>query len=617
MQDILDTFLDPPHEYTLVPFWLLNDELDESELRRQIDEFQAHGVYAFIPHPRIGLPESISFVSSQYFHFLRICVEHAAQRGMFVFLYDEGMYPSGSCSGQVVAENPIYAARCIQRRKPGNTEADEEIIFEDSSWAYVHCRSNGTIRGLHWGTDDGEPNAPPAADLLNPEAMACFRRLVLDRHYDELGKFFGDTIRGFFTDEPSMLGRNARKDALPWTWGFETVLEKHTGADFRPHLPALFDASHPDHLDVVRTYNGVPRKRLIETYYAPYSAWCESHQIALTGHPAGPCDIEVLRYFHIPGQDVVWRYVEPFKPNALEGEQSTMAKCSASAQRLFRRKRNLNECFGAYGWEFSYDEMKWITNWLLVRGVNLLVPHAFYYSIRGERRKERPPDVGPNSPWWKDYKRYADFCRRMCWLLSEGEHICDIAVLGDDDRLPWDAARILFETQHDFTYINRTTLLENAEITPKGVAIGNSFFSLLIVDGETFWNEELGRKLSVLVDSGRVVAYGKKDFNPPLSKTAHNAGTLEKLVAELTCPDVRLHPKNPGLRYIHIRHELRDFYIFANEAAESIAGELCVAAETDDREWWDPETGKVVSKSVDKLILAPYQMLVLACARKR
>ena len=80
------------------------------------------------------------------------------------------------------------------------------------------------------------------------------------------------------------------------------------------------------------------------------------------------------------------------------------------------RRRNSNECFGAYGHEFTWQEMKWLVDWCFLRGVNLLIPHAFYYSLRGPRRAERPPDVGQHSPWWDDYRRFAAYCRRLCWL---------------------------------------------------------------------------------------------------------------------------------------------------------------------------------------------------------
>ena len=94
----------------------------------------------------------------------------------------------------------------------------------------------------------------------------------------------------------------------------------------------------------------------------------------------------------------------------------------------------------------------------------MLIPHAFYYSIRGPRFDERPPDVGPNSSWWNDYKKFADYCRRLCWLNTDSEHICNVAILGEADRLPWRAAKVCFQNQRDFNYLE-TRDLTVAEIS--------------------------------------------------------------------------------------------------------------------------------------------------------
>jgi hypothetical protein len=601
---LFDRFVNAPREYTLIPFWLLNDELSEEELKRQIDDFEAHGVYGFIPHARMGLPETIGFMSEAWLHFTKVCVEYAAQKGMYVILYDEGMYPSGSCAGQVVAVNPRHAARCVERRKKGEALGEnEELIVEDATWAYVHCRSMGTIRGVHYGEDDGQPGAPPAGDLLNPEAMASFRRLVLDRHYEALKEHFGKTVIGVFTDEPSILGRNPKKDVRPWTWGLEAYLQTYLGYDFVPHLAALWDGQYPDAERYRRDFSRAVDRRFEEVYYAPYGKWCEDHGVALTGHPAGPDDIGVMKYFQIPGQDIVWRYIEPFKDKSLEGDQSTMAKCSVSALRHYGGKRNANECFGAYGWEFTYDEMRYITNWLFVRGVNLIIPHAFYYSLRDKRRDERPPDVGPNSSWWKEYKSYADFVRRLSWLLSNGRHVCSFAILGRPNALPWRAARVMFETQHDFNYLDTDTLRTQCVISDKAVTIRDMTYPVVILDGPQFTDSEAVKLLRPMIDAGRVIAYG--DEIAGVSTAALDAPSLVRMLDVLVFPDTTVTPANPDLRYIHMKYEEADVYLFANEGRSTIDVNVFTSV-APPREWWDPCTAQVVKNTpLNRLVLPP------------
>ena len=54
MDDSLATFADPPREFSVLPFWFWNDELDADEIRRQIGDFGAHGVHGFVIHPCVG-----------------------------------------------------------------------------------------------------------------------------------------------------------------------------------------------------------------------------------------------------------------------------------------------------------------------------------------------------------------------------------------------------------------------------------------------------------------------------------------------------------------------------------------------------------------------------------
>ena len=57
---LFKTFQNPPRTHTVVPFWFLNDDLKEEELKRQLDDFAAHGVYGVIPHARIVCQKTLA-----------------------------------------------------------------------------------------------------------------------------------------------------------------------------------------------------------------------------------------------------------------------------------------------------------------------------------------------------------------------------------------------------------------------------------------------------------------------------------------------------------------------------------------------------------------------------
>ena len=131
--------------------------------------------------------------------------------------------------------------KCIAILLEGQTEASAECDPPESEpyWAFVITPSGGVIRGVHDGEDDRQPNAPLAADLLNPDSVKRFIELTHERYYNELKEFFGTTIQAFFTDEPSIMGRGAKRGLKKWTDGLEEQFRQLNGYDLIPLLPAL------------------------------------------------------------------------------------------------------------------------------------------------------------------------------------------------------------------------------------------------------------------------------------------------------------------------------------------------------------------------------------------
>jgi hypothetical protein len=626
-----------PMEFSMAPFWFWNDRLSEQELARQLDDFQAHGVHAFLIHPRVGLPRDIGWMSKQMISFMRFAVEEAAKRKMWVALYDEGMYPSGSSSGQVVAENQAFRTRGLFQVDLEQAQAGKEYdgikigndgIPEPSAGqnlvTVVRRKADGhriaivdrpiqekysLIRGLHFLDPEAQrrpdhkevaEDEPPAADILNPEAVKCFIRLVYQRYYDEFASHFGKTIRAVFTDEPSFLAKKAERGAVAGTTGIIDFIGSWLGYDFTPHLPALWYADEPEAERHRRDYHRALQARLEETFYRPISKWCQDHGVALTGHPAEPDEIGHERHFQIPGQDIVWRYIEPGKPSALEGPQSTQAKCASSAMIHLGRRRNANEFCGAYGHDFTFGEMKWLANWLLVRGCSLLFPHAFYYSVRGPRIDERPPDVGPNSPWWGSFKPFADLCARLCWLNTDSKHICELAILGLNDYLPWRAAKICFERQRDFNYLESRHLWEDAVVDDAGIRIAGMHYRALIVEVEP--PQKARPAIEKLTRAGRII-----DWRQPTSEE-----DLITRIDRLVPPDVKVSPSCNGLRVRHVIKGGIHYYVLFNEGQEEINFRLDLSVKQA-RYLLDTETGRHESLKPDAALrISRHALHVLA-----
>jgi hypothetical protein len=633
LNTLRDTFRDPPREYGMIPFWFWNDDLDDAEIIRQIREFHAKNFGGFIPHARIGLSRRVGYLTDEWFRYIRLAVDEAARLGMKVVLYDEGSYPSGSACGQVVHERPDLAARClittqktvtgpqrgywrpstgralndrllcvVQAREVGENAVDPDTLtvlasddhgitpysVQSGTWRLIAVRdvqSGSSIRGVHAEEEDGHALAPAFADIMNPEAVDLFIRLTHDRYYEHLREYFGTTVVAMFTDETNPLGRGARRgpNPKPFTPALLDDLSTQWNDDILRWLPALWLDCGARGEEFRRVYDATVYDRVNAVFYGAQSRWCEQHGIALTGHPAQSDEMTVLRAFHWPGQDMVWRYVEPDSPSAIEGNHSTASKSATSAMVIDGKKRATMETFGAYGWHLTLDEVKWLLDWHLVRGNNVFFPHALFYSLRDRRAFESEPDIGIHNVWWPQFGMIADYARRVSWLISDGKPVCDVAILSDPMRLAWRAARELYREQIDFLYID-TAALDNATVEYGRLNIGDVSFSTVVCD-------------PVDIDTGHHERLEQFVSKGGLLLTDWDTEHLVEHITHHTGRDLAWSGRKPSnasdLRVLHYSKEAHDFYFLTNEGQKPIEGTVTLRA-LGAVELWDPQTGDAV-----------------------
>ncbi|CAM3610278.1 glycosylhydrolase-like jelly roll fold domain-containing protein [Marinicrinis lubricantis] len=655
LETLRSKFLEPDTKYSPIPFWFWNDQLTKEELLRQIHDFHEKEVDGFVLHPRIGIPGSMKYLSDEFMELVRAAVQEAASLNMQVILYDEGMYPSGAANGEVVRSNPEFASRGLRMmehtvlqdasaewqpaledgeylvsvqaaKKRSNGELDPasnqilrpqngRVSFaapdagEWSLLAFIECFSKGTIRGIHYGQDDGEPDAPRAADLLNPDAVRRFIELTHERYEQHIGQHFGSTVIAMFTDEPDLLGRKHRKGIVPWTNGF---LNDFTAAGNREQdLPALWSTVGPNTEQIRANFRKAVRTRMEQVYYRPLYEWCEQRGIALTGHPAGSEDIGLLKYFHIPGQDIVWRWLAPEDDKGITGKHSTMGKCSSDAARHRGRSRNLNECFGVCGknqsWALTADDMKWYLDWLFVRGVNMITPHAFYYSIEGKRLHERAPDVGPNNIWWQDYAHFSRYIKRLSWVMSDSVNQTQLAVLCQAERLSWQLAKPLFEQQIEFNYLEEELLQDECELKEGELFIAEQRYNTILLEEGTSYESKSWAKLKQFISQGGTVI--ELCAETPAAGDEHrpNIGqwrvsSENELIEKLRAAHQKIpvfEPLSPGLRMSHVVKDGVSFYLLSNEGDTAIEGTLLIP-EQGYTEVWDAWNGSVRTVPIAK-----------------
>lgn len=505
----------PAGPYAFV-FW--NDDLDAAGVLTQLGEVADAGFVGVTLSARVGLSRRVGYLTPEHLRLVRLAVDECARLGLAVMLYDEASYPSGSANGAVVARDPAFAARCLVPvthdvvvdgaddaywrpalgrdldarllavvARPARDPRDGDGVLlpvrapglvrldlPAGAWrvtAVFDAASGGTIRGAHPEQDDGHALAPPAADLLSPDAVAAFLELTHDAYAAALGDHLGTTVVAMFTDEPFLLGRGHRPRARPYTPGLEAEVAAAAGVpahDVLRRLPELWgprDGARPGGTDpastgFARAWDDAVRARLHRVYYDAQAAWCARHGIALTGHPAEPDDLATAARMHWPGQDTVWRWVLPpgsgGDGTALDGPESTAPKVAASAARARGDAPAVTEVLGAYGWRLTLDEARWLLDWYLSRGVTTPVLHAFFASVRGGRAFESEPDLGRWNSWWPHLPPLVRYVRRVAGLLAAAPPVWAVGVLSRPDAAPsGPVVRALLEAQVDFGYVAR------------------------------------------------------------------------------------------------------------------------------------------------------------------
>jgi hypothetical protein len=268
-----------------------------------------------------------------------------------------------------------------------------------------------------------------------------------------------------------------------------------------------------------------------------------------------------------------------------------MGKCSADSAKHRGRRRNGNEVFGACGrsddpWNLPSEDLKWYLDWLFVRGVNMMVPHAFFFSLRGDRGDERPPDVGMNSIWWQDYHIMCNYIKRLCWLNTDSNNLTDVAVLATSAMLPWQPVQQLFKNQIEFNYLE-ADLLRDSTIADGAVKLQNQTYRIILVDE----NLPLTAEHLALLETCKNAGVAVRHFQDI---------SVEELKSGYDAFGIRTNYPVPDLRVTHVEKDGVLCYLLVNEGNSDLHfhAELPVLGQL---ELWDPWRGTVKSVAPSKV----------------
>ncbi len=106
-----------------------------------------------------------------------------------------------------------------------------------------------------------------------------------------------------------------------------------------------------------------------------------------------------------------------------------MVKELSSVANQLGKQRTLCEAYGASGWDFRFEDMKRVGDWLYVLGINTLDQHLSDITIRGARKWDYPQSFSYHEPWWKAYHVLGGYFTRLSAAMSQGEQINSVLLI--------------------------------------------------------------------------------------------------------------------------------------------------------------------------------------------
>lgn len=205
----------------------------------------------------------------------------------------------------------------------------------------------------------------------------------------------------------------------------------------------------------------------------------------------------------------VYQYDDPPVPRRISPELST--KLRTSAVHTGGKIRALGRLFTTSSWSLSMAEMKRSIDRQACLGVNFFCPDAFHYSIAGLKPRSVAPSQFYQSTYWRSYKQFADYAARLGYVLSQGTHKPQVAVLrpgGYNDLLTRDQAEWLSAindcllAQHvDFDILDENAL-SKASCGDELLSIEDEHYELVILPPMGSIAASAAGKLNAFADDG-------------------------------------------------------------------------------------------------------------------
>lgn len=686
------------NNHYLYPFFWQHGESQE-KIEEYIDQIHGQGIHNLCiesrPHP--------DFLGPGWWKTMDTIITKAKGYGMKLWVLDDAKFPTGYANGQVPEslkkkylgvrrydlagpnrygqldlrilvdmreygkdqrhQSDQFYKAFIARNDLSNKDAFDESSIVDITKGYHDGYLNFELGNDHYSvfvlykTGCGQEEA--TSNYLDPtlkEATDILITEVYQKHYDHFKDEFGQTIVGFFSDEPrfgNVKGPNAIIGQTLMPLPFNDLIEKKLTSLLENKISDLVYLFYGNSqaASVMRfNYMNLVSKLYQENFSEHLGNWCRDHQVEYLGHVIednnaharlgyGPghfframagqdmAGIDIIGGQVVPGMDY---YHESFSTGGSDGEfyHYALVNLGASAAKLDSKKqgRLMCEAYGAYGWIEGLKMMKWISDHMISHGVNVIVPHAF--NPKKFPDWDCPPHFyahgkNPQYPYFHHLTAYLD---RLCHLFSGGHKMARVGVLyhgfgewGGEAMPVQKVIKNLQQYQISCDVISEDYLMEaKADADLNCFKINKYDYEVLIVPYAQRLPQLLLKKIAELSSVVQVVFVD--EFPEGYRNLNAKVIPLEKLAVHLDShQDVKLLSPEPSLVCYKYQQEDGRCYFLTNESVNKTVNTVIALNEAKEFATYDAFSNQVyelegrlsATEYVFELNLAPFQSLVL------
>ena len=699
MNSIVKALLEGSSGDHVFPFFWQHGE-DEVTLRKMMNVIRDCGCRSVCiesrPHP--------DFCGEKWWTDMDIIIDEAKKLGMKLWILDDSHFPTGYANGKV-KDAPLELHRqsvVSSCRRYSGKEADIVInltkmfppkrgggfmanivtnamskgapVFDDDRIISVCALSDGGMlfpipignTGIvRWHKPEGNykvyvtgltRNAGIHREYMNMMSADSCRILideVYEKHWEHYKDEFGDTILGFFSDEPELgngvyrSGSNAFGNItdMPYSPELEEELKRRLGEDWAHKLLFLWDNDHPETAAGIRLeFMDAVTKLVRKDFSEQIGSWCREHGVRYIGHVIEDNNahtktgMSLGHYFRgLNGQDMsgiddiggqVYPQQEDVNRKGIISDRDgefyhfALGNLAASAAAIEPGKHGDSMCeiFGNYGWEEGLRLEKYLAEHFMVRGINNFVPHAF----TGKNFPD--PDCPPHfyaqghNPQYRHFRKLVEYMNRVCTLISGGHRESGVAVLYNaefewmGESMPVQKPlRQMYENQIMADVIPIDALTDTGRYGTefgKTLKINGQEYEILVVPYTQFVTKEMKDVLDrleipVLFTDRLPEIIGSSE------KADYPAEPLDRIanaVKDRISSSAAISPASRHVRILDYTNGNRILYLF-NEAAETYRGEINI--DPDRFYEYDAWNNRIYRLDSNKIELIPNKGMIL------